>query len=458
MPIDSDDGNYMLDFPNSTISNACVPNEPEKDDVSVLGIDNLPDVQVSDLYQCHPCNVSFDVKDTYLQHLMSSHQRTTRKYRLGSSVGAGVIIRDGKYECQFCRKVFEERRRYLGHVGNHVRGAARSSEVSPGNARLPSKEQMPTKTSISRMDALIEIAQSSIQDLSCSNIGNVDEVSLVENSGAVDADFKTERGSSLCINEDENMEGKSLPKELNLQNRPSEICDACAVETEMEKNKGEDNASSEELNPPCDMASEMSMTDREIVNDSSACIDDLEMAKGDGNHRCSSEERDMQDKVREISMSDGNMTCSSACLKELGMEKDYEEGKTLLEELDPCDRESDGERNEQSFTFHTTIVPTTETGLHAENTKANLEWECTAAEINTSVIEHKGMLDVHYLLYNEKPSAVDGAEEMTNSPGVAECELDHAQEYDAKEVVSAYASSPFGEIFGKVSAYHNLCL
>lgn len=449
MPINSEDGNCMLDFPNSTIPNACVPNEPEKDDVSVLGIDNLPDVQVSDLYECHPCNVSFDVKDKYLQHLMSSHQKTTRRYRVGSSVGAGVIVRDGKFECQFCHKVFEERRRYLGHVGNHVRGPARRSEVSLGNTRLPCTEQMPANASISRMDALIEIAQSSIQDFSPSNLSNVDEVSLVENSSAMDADFKTERSYSLCINEDESMEGKSLPEELNLQNSPSEICEAYAVETKIEKNSGEDNASSEELNPPCDNLSEISMTDRDIVNNSNACFDDLEMGKGDGKHRCSSEELNIQGKVREISMSDENMTCSSACPKELGMEKDYEEGKTLPEELDPCDWESDGEGNEQSFTFDTTIVPTTATGLHAENTKGNHEWECTAPENNRSAIEPKEMLDVHYLLYNEKPSAMDGAEEMINYPAVAEPELEHAQAYDAKELARAYASSPFDEIFAK---------
>lgn len=148
-------------------------------------------------------------------------------------------------------------------------------------------------------------------------------------------------------------------------------------------------------------------------------------------------------------MSDENMTCSSACPKELGMEKDYEEGKTLPEELDPCDWESDGEGNEQSFTFDTTIVPTTATGLHAENTKGNHEWECTAPENNRSAIEPKEMLDVHYLLYNEKPSAMDGAEEMINYPAVAEPELEHAQAYDAKELARAYASSPFDEIFAK---------
>ncbi|XP_017971090.1 PREDICTED: uncharacterized protein LOC18608269 isoform X1 [Theobroma cacao] len=139
--------------------------EHEKE-VNLLGIDNLAEVQIHDLFECHKCNMTFDEKDAYLQHLLSFHQRTTRRYRLGSSVGDGVILRDGKFECQFCHKVFHERRRYNGHVGIHVRNYVRGIEDSPGLLTLPRRTEVATKQEsaprISKMDALIEIAQNSI--------------------------------------------------------------------------------------------------------------------------------------------------------------------------------------------------------------------------------------------------------------------------------------------------------
>ncbi|XVE66567.1 hypothetical protein DITRI_Ditri08aG0088900 [Diplodiscus trichospermus] len=139
--------------------------ELEKE-VNLLGMDNLSEVQIHDLFECHKCNMTFDEKDAYLEHLLSFHQRTTRRYRLGSSVGDGVILRDGKFECQFCHKVFHERRRYNGHVGIHVRNFVRGIEDSPGLLTVPRRAEVATKqelpSRISKMDALIEIAQNSI--------------------------------------------------------------------------------------------------------------------------------------------------------------------------------------------------------------------------------------------------------------------------------------------------------
>ncbi|KAG9135355.1 hypothetical protein Leryth_007135 [Lithospermum erythrorhizon] len=85
-------------------------------------MDNLAEVQVHDLLKCFKCNLSFDEKDAYLQHVLTFHEQpSTKKIKFGRPVGEGVIIRDGKFECQFCHKVFEERRKYNGHVGVHVR-------------------------------------------------------------------------------------------------------------------------------------------------------------------------------------------------------------------------------------------------------------------------------------------------------------------------------------------------
>ncbi|KAJ4950164.1 hypothetical protein NE237_026996 [Protea cynaroides] len=106
-------------------------NDHEKQ-VALLGIENLADVQVRDLLECHKCNMTFEEKDAYLQHLLSSHQKSRKRCRIGSSISDGVIIKDGKYECQFCHKIFEERHRYNGHVGIHVRNYVRNLEVLPG--------------------------------------------------------------------------------------------------------------------------------------------------------------------------------------------------------------------------------------------------------------------------------------------------------------------------------------
>ncbi|KAJ7968230.1 Methyl-cpg-binding domain-containing protein 8 [Quillaja saponaria] len=150
---------------SSNLPSSSISNEREKE-VSLLGIENLAEVQIHDLFECHKCSMTFDEKDSYLKHLLSSHQRTTRRYRLGSSVGDGVIVKDGKFECQFCHKVFLERRRYNGHVGIHVRNYVRRVEEPPGQTILhrevnsPTIDDMPAR--ISKMDALIEIAQNSI--------------------------------------------------------------------------------------------------------------------------------------------------------------------------------------------------------------------------------------------------------------------------------------------------------
>ena len=155
------DSDRRQDVSSSSTIPTPVYSEPGTENI-LLGLENLAEVQIQDLFECHKCNMTFDEKDSYLQHLLSFHQRITRRYRLGSSVGEGVIIKDGKYECQFCHKVFLERRRYNGHVGIHVRNYVRRAEEVPGpsahqQTEPPTKEDLCPR--ISKMDALIEIAQ-----------------------------------------------------------------------------------------------------------------------------------------------------------------------------------------------------------------------------------------------------------------------------------------------------------
>lgn len=190
---------------NSDVSGLSAANERVKE-VALLGIENLADVQIHDLFECRKCNVSFDEKDAYLQHLLSIHQRTTRRYRLGSSVGDGVIIKDGKFECQFCHKVFLERRRYNGHVGIHVRNYVRKVEDLPGQANVqrtddksPVREDMPLR--ISKMDALIEIAQNSIMEDSVTEPHSSAKLNSISTSDVAVGYLDQDRNSDSLVSE-----------------------------------------------------------------------------------------------------------------------------------------------------------------------------------------------------------------------------------------------------------------
>uniref|UniRef100_A0A7N0UKY8 C2H2-type domain-containing protein n=1 Tax=Kalanchoe fedtschenkoi TaxID=63787 RepID=A0A7N0UKY8_KALFE len=66
--------------------------------------------------------------------LPTSPKSKSKRRKLGTLVSDGVIIKDGKFECQFCHKIFDERRRYNGHVGVHVRSA---SEALRGKGAKP---------------------------------------------------------------------------------------------------------------------------------------------------------------------------------------------------------------------------------------------------------------------------------------------------------------------------------
>ncbi|CAN4107963.1 unnamed protein product [Withania somnifera] len=156
------------------VAHAVVPSSSTPDlhlsEACLMEMDNLPEVKVQDIFECHKCNLTFEEKNAYLQHLFSFHQRTTRRYRVGPSVGDGVIIRDGKYECQFCHKVFEERRSYNGHVGVHVRNNARGTVDAAAAAvaadkgvQSPHHDGLLSRTC--KMDALIEIAQHSVVEI-----------------------------------------------------------------------------------------------------------------------------------------------------------------------------------------------------------------------------------------------------------------------------------------------------
>lgn len=211
---------------NSDVSGLSVSNERLKE-VSLLETENLADVQIHDLFECHKCSMTFDEKDAYLQHLLSIHQRTTKRYRVGASVSDGVIIKDGKFECQFCHKVFLERRRYNSHVGIHVRNYVRRAEHLPSQPNVmnadksPVTDEMPSR--ISKMDALVEIAQNSIMEDSVMEPDCSSRLNRIPVSGIAVGDLDENIKVEFPINEqqmEESLIGKNVVHNSNQQGSP----------------------------------------------------------------------------------------------------------------------------------------------------------------------------------------------------------------------------------------------
>ncbi|KZV17768.1 hypothetical protein F511_01577 [Dorcoceras hygrometricum] len=125
--------------PHSTLDRASSGTH-ENDECST-NIENLPEVQVQDIFECAKCKLTFDEKNVYLQHLFAFTRR-------------------------FCHKVFEERRSYNGHVGVHVRNSGKNSSeiIAPSSIQKIEKSALQEELlpGTSKMDALIEIAQSSV--------------------------------------------------------------------------------------------------------------------------------------------------------------------------------------------------------------------------------------------------------------------------------------------------------
>ncbi|KAJ6997686.1 hypothetical protein NC653_014052 [Populus alba x Populus x berolinensis] len=107
----------------------------------------LREIQTGMNYECHKCTLTFDEQDDLLQHLLSSHQRSPKQLKCGTSTNEEVIIKNGKYECQFCLKLFEERHHFNGHLGNHIKDYFKkldaSSDVTTQKNDEPASVEIP---------------------------------------------------------------------------------------------------------------------------------------------------------------------------------------------------------------------------------------------------------------------------------------------------------------------------
>lgn len=158
------------------------------------------EVQTGRKYKCHKCTMVFDEKDELLQHLLSAHHRAPKRLRCETSVTEEVIIKNGKYECQFCNKAFEERHRYHGHLGIHIKDYFKRLEASTGGITIqkntePASVGVPCE--VLKIQKSIGIDRDSISVTS--NIKTNDEISSAAPHGNIKANTF---GETYCGKQD----------------------------------------------------------------------------------------------------------------------------------------------------------------------------------------------------------------------------------------------------------------
>ncbi|GMJ02488.1 hypothetical protein HRI_003917900 [Hibiscus trionum] len=90
------------------------------------------EVQRAEIINCHKCTMTFNLKDDFIYHLLSSHKGSAMSSGHGTSTNEEVKNKDGKYECQFCHELFEERSCYHSHLGIHIENSMKKVEGSVG--------------------------------------------------------------------------------------------------------------------------------------------------------------------------------------------------------------------------------------------------------------------------------------------------------------------------------------
>ncbi|XP_077213535.1 uncharacterized protein LOC143848470 [Tasmannia lanceolata] len=195
--------------------------------VLLFRVENPAKVQVQNILECHKCSLVFGDKESYVQHLLSFHPRNPKRCRLGKSIGNGVIIKDGKYECQFCHKIFDERHRYNGHVGVHVRNYVKSLEATPDEiTELNSIDPSPLDEAplmICDMDASVDIVKDKNSIPVISPVKSNDELSA--GSAHSKQDMERETGDSPMCDPLEITHGILASNSVDEQDSDSEMND-----------------------------------------------------------------------------------------------------------------------------------------------------------------------------------------------------------------------------------------
>ncbi|XVE55514.1 hypothetical protein DITRI_Ditri03aG0164500 [Diplodiscus trichospermus] len=113
---------------SGNLPSTCVSSGHEKR-APLLRMGSPREIQRAETIKCHKCSMTFNQQDDFICHLVSSHQRPSKSSGHGTSTSEEVIMKNGKYECQFCHELFEERNCYSSHLAIH----GIQSFNSPGN-------------------------------------------------------------------------------------------------------------------------------------------------------------------------------------------------------------------------------------------------------------------------------------------------------------------------------------
>eukprot|EP00268_Persea_americana_P016198 TRINITY_DN1766_c0_g1_i3.p1 TRINITY_DN1766_c0_g1~~TRINITY_DN1766_c0_g1_i3.p1 ORF type:complete len:1005 (-),score=207.53 TRINITY_DN1766_c0_g1_i3:464-3355(-) len=200
--------------------------------------------------ECDKCKLTFNDKDLYVEHL-SFHRKKPRKFELSKSISDGVIIRDGKYECQFCHKTFDERRRYNGHVGIHVKYYGKTLEALPDDtAERENNDKSSsalTPSASSEVDASISVEKDKMPDDTTEQENNDKSSSPLTPSASseVDASVNIEKDkmpetSTATFNNELNSGSTYSKQPMDTAIVDSPKCSALEINQEMSSSKSVD--------------------------------------------------------------------------------------------------------------------------------------------------------------------------------------------------------------------------
>ncbi|EYU29612.1 hypothetical protein ABFS82_03G023100 [Erythranthe guttata] len=191
---------------------------------AVINAGDLPQDRRGENLYCNKCNITFSEKDQLLQHQSSVHRKN--RCKSGMRITDGVIIKDGKYECQFCHKTFDERHRYNGHVGAHVRYQAKTAGESPLQSGDPvSFDQFPIRDTTIEGSLMsnnnVQICNTITSNKDIEHVGDVKEANVGVATDMVTNENPCSVAEVLCSND----EAKSFHEDARVKGSAVEITD-----------------------------------------------------------------------------------------------------------------------------------------------------------------------------------------------------------------------------------------
>ncbi|KAM7258023.1 hypothetical protein ACFE04_013764 [Oxalis oulophora] len=179
--------------------------------------------------KCHKCPAAFATPDDFCHHLYHCH----KKEKLEHNGFEAVIMKDGTYECQLCQKSFEEKRRYNGHLGSHIRKYVKKALRETQTSIPPPDTTIAFNNFVTKEDAWDGFVASS-----ASNQGNMAFTGLIkqqqEGSSTISLTASNDKlnifkdqiipmsGSMNNINQDGRSNGQTSDAENNVIKVPSQ--------------------------------------------------------------------------------------------------------------------------------------------------------------------------------------------------------------------------------------------